>query len=153
MCYTCGFFKSWDLRIKLKSLWLCKTNKQTNKQTASFLAEPSLTFFFFFLILKFCFVFNYVYLRVDLCTCVQVPKQVRFPGAGVTGRCESPNLGTRSQTRVLCKSSMSSQSPIISQSGFAYFLNWHTLMVISFKLREHFYSGTLPIVYSLFPSW
>lgn len=37
-----------------------------------------------------------------MCTCVQVLKEARRgPKAGVTGRCEAPNMGAGKQTQVL----------------------------------------------------
>lgn len=39
------------------------------------------------------------------CRCPGRPEGVGFPGTRITGLCEPPDMDTRNQTRVLCKSS------------------------------------------------
>lgn len=50
--------------------------------------------------------------RACVCACLcpqRLEEGVRCPGAGVTGSCELPNMGTRNQTWMLCKNSKCSQ--------------------------------------------
>lgn len=57
--------------------------------------------------LRCIFILNCIYALVGACDCrcLQKPEEgLRPHGAGVTGRFDPPNIGTRSQIRVLCQS-------------------------------------------------
>lgn len=75
---------------------------------------------FLFLFFPF-FYFIYAYARVP---CVhrypERPESISFPGAGVAGSCEPPDMGARRHTQVLCISSQRSSLWTIFQ--FAFFL-------------------------------
>lgn len=75
---------------------------------------------FLFLFFPF-FYFIYAYARVP---CVhrypERPESISFPGAGVAGSCEPPDMGAGRHTQVLCISSQCSSLWTIFQ--FAFFL-------------------------------